>query len=161
MTLEEQLLSKLVSTFEDKGKNLQSIMDTQLFKDMSLDRKVKFINTYKEKLAQDPKFNWKAMGMGGISGAMSGMSTAMLAGAASGRINPAFMKNAVGMGALAGAGIGAYWANKSYKDDLRTSKTLDDAIQTIIDRSLARPGAPTPTPYLVEQLSKMKNLQFK
>lgn len=161
MTLEEQLLEKLVSTFEGKGKNIQAIMDTQLFKDLPLDQKVKFITTYKGQLAKDPKFAWGNVLQGGVGGALSGFSTAMLMSAATGKFNPSFAKTAVGMGALGGAGIGSYWANKSHKEDIHTSRTLDDAIQTIINRSLNRPNPAPGTPYIVEQLTKLKNVQFK
>ena len=70
--LEEQLLKNLVSSYRDKGINVQRILDNPIFKDLSLEAKVKFLESNVGVLSKAPSFDIKkalpTAGMGAVSG---------------------------------------------------------------------------------------------
>lgn len=135
MTLEDQLLQQLVDAYKLKGKNLQSVLDNPLFKDLPLDQKVKFIKNYKEQLKTDPKFNWSAIPEGAVFGGLNAVAGVRLGQMISGKSNPKALIAAGILGSVISGGLQGYWAKKEYDHDVKTQGSIDNAIKTLVLRS--------------------------
>jgi len=162
MTLEETLVQRLIDDYKLRGKNIQGILDNQLFKDLPLDKKVAFITKFSESLKQEPTFNWTAVGLSSLKGAgagvFAGLATTLPTLATGGKINPLSLKIGAMLGAVSSGGIEAYWQKRQHKFDLNTSKNIDDAIGTLVSRSQLPDKRPAMTPGVVNYLSKINTM---
>ncbi len=135
MNLEDQLIDRLVQTYNIEGRSLHSILDNPMFRDLPLDKKVSFIKSYSEQLRQAPRFNWTAGVTGAVTGTASALGTlALSAMALGGKIPSGSLGVAAGVGAATGAALGLYKAKLNQDRDISTSRNIDDAIKVLIDR---------------------------
>lgn len=147
MTLEDQLLQQLVDTYRVKGRNIQNILDSQLFKDLPLDKKVKFIHSFKSQLEAPPSFNWSGIPRASLLGAATGLGASLTMG----KLSPKVLALSAGIGAMSTGGVEALTKYKDYQHDVNTSRSVDDAIQTLINRGL-QTSKPLLGSKLLEQL---------
>jgi hypothetical protein len=122
-TIEDRLLQNLVSTYTSKGLNMQKILDNPLFQQLTLAKKIEFLDKASSPVASPVNFDYNnikiGLGGGGIAGAIA---TAMLG------VTPINMPRALAVGAVAGSifgGLSGYIrAVKDKKRDEETRKSL-------------------------------------
>lgn len=70
LLLTDKLIEGLIRKYQEKGINVQRLLDNQEFKNLPLDKKVQVLENYKNQLSQVPSFNYKspiiAAGLGGL-----------------------------------------------------------------------------------------------
>lgn len=144
MTLEDSLVENLLKSYKAKDKNVQGVLDNQLFKDLPLDVKVRLINKYKQEFQQNPTRNFlsvlKDAGYGGLAGAATTAIGIAFSGGAKTGI-PVTL--GIGMGAAAGAvfgGISSSLMNQvNYNRDLKSKQHLNNPLKVLVDRSMSSP----------------------
>lgn len=134
MNLEDTLVENLLKTYGSSGRNVQTILDNQMFRDLPLSEKVRLIKKYQGDLSKAPEFNWTSIGTAGLTG---GVSSALGLAIAQKMSNTHSTYGLIAAGVI-GLGMGA--ANRAkvnrhnYMRDLRTSESLSDPIKTLVSR---------------------------
>lgn len=139
MTLEEQLIERLINTYQLKGKNVQLILDNQLFKDLPLDKKVAFIKKYSEQLGTAPQAHYSNGAIGaGLLGAFSGLATVSAKAGKSMTTNKALL--AAGIGTAGFIGLNALANRVKYKNDLETANNIAEgnSLDALVARTLQK-----------------------
>ena len=136
--LEEKLIETMLKTYSARGKDVQGILDNQLFKSLPLSKKVELLEKYKGDLSKVPGINWSSIGRGALSGALTGLVGVMAENAAAGKFSP----KGILLGGLAGAGVGGLYqainAHLTNKDNKETATDVhnNNIIQALVNRSL-------------------------
>lgn len=147
--IEDQLLENLVAKYKAKGVNLQKILDNQLFQQLSLDKKIAFIEQVNSPILQKPKFSMGNIGVGLVGGGVGGVIATAMYGAMHGGWSPGTRAVGIGIGALAGSGFGGIGgAIRSYMDKSRDKSTRESALKggltALVDRSGSGPIVSSP-----------------
>jgi hypothetical protein len=152
MSLQEQLLNKVIELQKARAENPQKVLDSQYFHDLPLEEKVNFINQHKDWLSVKPKYDWGSVPTGAATAGLLATSGTLMHQITNKIGNGGFKPNywalggAAVMGALVGGAVSASRAKQDYNRDVRTQRSIDDAISVLVNRSMMK--APTKTDYM-------------
>lgn len=141
-SIEDQLLENLVAKYKAKGVNLQKILDNQLFQQLSLDKKIAFIEQFNSPILQKPKFSMGNIGVGLVGGGVGGAIATAMYGAMHGGWKPGTAAVGIGIGTLAGMGFGGIGGViRSYLDKSRDTSTREGALKSGLTALVNRSGS--------------------
>lgn len=138
--LEDQLIQNLLWRYKISGVNSQKLLDNQLFQSLPLDKKIAYIEKYKEDLTSPTSYNYKPLIGSTAYGAVGGVVGMGLRQFATGqKAGLPFYLIAAGVGAGLGSTMTAI---DLYKDKVRDEKTrqnlLDNKyLSTLTARSMS------------------------
>lgn len=165
MSLQEQLLAKVMEIQKNRGLNPQKVLDTSYFNNLSIEDKAKFIADNKEALGQEPTFDWR--GLRGRSTGMAGAAgIATLVHQISTKGGPGFKPNmwAIGGAVAAGALVGGFSdlskTRQDYRRDLTTKRNIDDVIAVMVHRGLNPPITRFDISQVIEKDLAMKPFEY-
>jgi len=137
-TLEDQLLSNLVSRYQNKGISPQKILDNPLFQQLPLEKKVAFIEQYGPITTQKPNFDYGNIGTGVVGGGIGGaIATTLYHSLKGGRITLPEVGGALISGAMIG-GTGALIS--SIRDRMRDNSIREAATDSGVNALVTATG---------------------
>jgi hypothetical protein len=150
VVMQDRLLEALVNQYKAKGKNLQGILDNQLFQQLPLDKKVAFIEQAGGPISSAPTSSYSTAGKGAIGGAIAGIMGGAMHRFGNSSVSPYTAVGAMIAGAALGAlGGGLAGTIRSIIDNERNKKisTLAgnrDGLGALIHSSISSSGGSSP-----------------
>jgi hypothetical protein len=136
MTLEDQLIERLFTTYKDKGIDLSEVLHNPLFQGLTLDKKIQVLKEKGDSLISTPTFNYKKVGSGALAGGLGTFGTLLVEHALSKtpHFNPKVALIGAGVGAIIGGAIAAEKEKLKFDRQKQIHQSLQnkDYINTLV-----------------------------